>query len=45
MEAYGSCMFLAVEDQMRIHAQFGPSARELRQLAVEYVFKNDYVLV
>ncbi|XP_062613070.1 uncharacterized protein LOC134274844, partial [Saccostrea cucullata] len=40
VEADGNCMFRAVEDQMRINAEFGHTAKSLRLKAVEYLRQN-----
>lgn len=34
--ADGNCMFCSVEDQLRINAQFGETAKSLRERAVRY---------
>ncbi|XP_061175918.1 uncharacterized protein LOC133184861 [Saccostrea echinata] len=40
VEADGNCMFRAVEDQMRINAEFGQTAKSLRLRAVKYLRQN-----
>lgn len=38
--ADGNCMFCSVEDQLRINAQFGETAKSLRERAVRYLRMN-----